>query len=153
MKALQSPETARLAIDRFWYSVQAFLVAAANVSKLLWAEHTAETARGAELRNCLDIDDSSPLAHRRMRNHFEHFGERMDAWVKSANGAHFVDCNIGAPLGPGSEKCLRNYDPKQQALTFQDESYALRPICDALEKLAQDLAIVGEKSMRPVRKK
>jgi hypothetical protein len=55
-------------IDAIWYSVQAFLVAAGNLSKLLWPiERYAE--RGRELRDSFDLKDDSVLAPRRFRNH------------------------------------------------------------------------------------
>ena len=61
------------AMDRIWCSVQAFLVAAGNISKLLWPPKPLLPERGAELRANLSVGDDSPLEPRTFRNHFEYF--------------------------------------------------------------------------------
>ena len=38
-------------LDRLWYSIQSFLIATANVSKLLWPNKTSISDRGTILRN------------------------------------------------------------------------------------------------------
>lgn len=59
----------------FWYSVQAFLSATANVSKLLWGSGSSDRQRReAErrrrpLRESLKVPDDSPLRSRKFRNH------------------------------------------------------------------------------------
>ena len=51
--------------DRFWYSVQSLLMAAANVSKLLWPTYrkgeNLVPGRGVELRKSLGIGDRHAL--------------------------------------------------------------------------------------------
>jgi hypothetical protein len=74
--------------DRFWYSVQSLLMAAANVSKLLWPTYRRGEnlipCRGEELRKSLAIsDEHSPLSDRTLRNHFEHFDARLEHWPAS----------------------------------------------------------------------
>src|SRR5947209_2090962 len=78
-----------LETDRFWYSVQALLVAVANVSKLLWPESTNKRNSdkrnkedAARLRKLLEVSDTSPLKSKRMRNRFEHFDEWLEYAVK-----------------------------------------------------------------------
>jgi hypothetical protein len=88
--------------ERFWYSIQGFLIAAGNVSKLLFPPVTKHAERGAHLRQLLHVEDDSPIAPRVFRNHFEHFDERLENWaVEWARGATrvFVDSNISAPGG------------------------------------------------------
>jgi hypothetical protein len=48
--------------DRLWYSVQAFLVAAGNISKLLWPKSNPE--RGQIVRQSLAVPDDSVLRDR-----------------------------------------------------------------------------------------
>jgi hypothetical protein len=71
---------------RFWYSVQGLLIASANISKLLWGNDSAAAKRRSSLRRLLRVGDDSPLRNRRLRNHFEHFDERLEAWVRDAPG-------------------------------------------------------------------
>lgn len=130
--ALASQDT-----DRVWYSIQSLLIAAGNVSKLLWPAK-AYAERGQTLRQALSISDESVLAPRTFRNHFEHFDERLETWSVADPPRNFVDSNIGPPgmisgLDPAS--FLRNLDTKDWAVTFRGDAYQLRPIAAALQGL------------------
>ena len=130
--ALAAPDT-----DRVWYSMQNLLIAAGNVSKLLWPAKDYEE-RGKTLRQVLTVSDDSVLAPRTFRNHFEHFDERLEQWATAAGPGNFVDSNIGPPgmisgLDPSS--FLRNLDTKSMALTFRGDAYQLQPIVSALEQV------------------
>jgi hypothetical protein len=125
-------------MDRFWFSVQAFLVAAGNISKLLWPPKETMKGRGVELRTSFGVDDNSLLEPRTFRNHFEHFDERLEEWVTSSQRRNFVDSNIGPPgmiVGLDAGDFLRNFDTTNYAVTFRGDTYNLRPIIDAIEKL------------------
>ena len=108
------------ATDRIWYSVQALLIALGNVSRLLWPakEHAA---RGAALRQELDVGDDSVLGARTFRNHFDHFGEGLDV-----------------------TKFMRHLDTKNLAITCQGDSYALQPIAAALVQLQERARLLAE---------
>ena len=124
-------------MDRIWCAAQGFLVAAANVSKLLWGSGQSEPDGRKALRQTLGVPDESPLASRTMRNHFEHFDERLESWVESSTGM-FVDSNVmsGRPIGGvPSEAYLRNLDKRQWTLTFAGETYHLTPVVYALREL------------------
>jgi hypothetical protein len=123
--------------DRTWYSVQALLIAVANVSKVLWPSKKY-ASRGAILRRLLGIGDDSVFAPRTFRNHFEHFDERLESWAASVGTSAFVDSNIGPPgMIGGIEPSgfLRNLDTRSMAITFRGDVYPLPPIADALQEL------------------
>src|SRR5437588_12890087 len=64
-----------------WFWVEAFLNATANLSKSFWPNKDRPNAIDREeLRKSLEVDDSSPIQIRKMRNHFEHFDERVEQW-------------------------------------------------------------------------
>ncbi|WP_229007426.1 hypothetical protein [Methylophilus sp. Leaf408] len=65
-----------------WCSIQSILVAAGNVSKILWPSRKISIPRGEALRALLSIDDQSLLSDRKLRNHFEHYDERIEDWFK-----------------------------------------------------------------------
>ncbi len=142
-KKLQTTE-----MDRIWYSVQAFLVAAGNISKLLWPRKPLLPQRGAELRASLFVDDDSPLKPRTFRNHFEHFDERLEKWATSSERHNFADSNVG-PLGaigglePGD--FLRNFDITDFAVTFRGDVYHLQPLTNAIHNLWQKAAVEAKK--------
>jgi hypothetical protein len=124
-------------VDRLWYSVQSLLIAAGNISKLLWPSQFA-AQRGEELRTSLGVHDSSPLRPRVFRNHFEHFDERLEQWATSSDRRNFADSNVG-PTGMISgldpADYLRNFDTSKHAVTFRGDSYLLKPVVDALREL------------------
>lgn len=125
-------------MDRIWYAVQGFLVAAGNVSKLLWPPQPSVPNRGDDLRLSLAVPDGSILAPRTFRNHFEHFDERLEEWAASSQRKNFADSNVGptgmiSGLNPGDY--LRNLDTTQCAVTFRGDTYLLRPLVEAVSKL------------------
>jgi hypothetical protein len=143
-KALQVPD-----MDRIWYSIQSFLVAAGNVSKLLWPSSARIPDRAKELKNSLGVDDSSPLAPRTFRNHFEHFDERLEDWAMSSKRKNFVDSNVG-PSGMISgidlEDYLRNFNTTKNAVTFRGDEYNLKPMVDAIIELHGKASIEANKA-------
>jgi hypothetical protein len=125
-------------LDRLWYSVQALLVAAGNVSKLMWPPSSRIPQRGAELRRSLDVPEDSILRPRAFRNHFEHFDERLEEWMLSSERHNFADSNVmppGAIVGLDPSDFLRNLDPTTLTLTFRGDSYELRPLVEEIGAL------------------
>ena len=53
-----------------WASIQSILIAAGNVSKILWPSRKY-AARGEKLRAVLEVDEGHLLSDRKFRNHFE----------------------------------------------------------------------------------
>ena len=135
-------------MDRVWYSVQAFLIAAGNVSKLLWPPKPLLPERGADLRASFSVGDDSPLEPRKFRNHFEHFDERLEQWATSSERRNFADSNVGPPgmivgLEPGDY--LRNFNTTDFAITFRGDIYHLQPMINAIRDLWQKAAVETEK--------
>lgn len=130
--------------DRTWYSIQSFLVAVGNISKLLWTKN--DNPRGAELRVLLSIDEGSLLKLRDFRNHFEHFDERLERWVLPLN--NIIDANI-APSG--SIKIngiveMRSFDPTSYTVSFRGDTYEMLPVIQEVQSLFE--AINARKTKR-----
>ncbi|MFG2933219.1 hypothetical protein [Streptomyces achromogenes] len=77
-----------------WVCFEDFLSFVGKVSRTLWPatgkspKGTDEglewrTKRGPFLRRILEVEDSSPLKAREVRNGSEHFDERLDEWIVS----------------------------------------------------------------------
>ena len=120
-----------------WYSIQSLLVATANVSKLLWPNKSASSARGNALRTTLQVEIDSPLASRKFRNHFEHFDERIEELAIAPQTQMVVDSNIGSleAIKGSVSSAYRNYDPSTETLSFYGEEYELQPVIKSLEIL------------------
>lgn len=138
--------------DRLWYSVQNFLVAVGNISKIFWVypkdqkegptlleQHGME--RAEKLRKIYLVDDEEPpYKSRKFRNHFEHFDQRIDDWATSSKRMCFVDSSIypkGSIGGLDQKDYFRNLDPQTFALTFAGKDYELLPVYEAIKKLHQ----------------
>jgi hypothetical protein len=136
-------EHRRHGLDHIWYSIQGLLVAAGNISKLLWPTNSRIADRGTALRASLNVRDDSPLQPRAFRNHFEHFDERLEEFFLSfPPGQHsFIDSNI-SPGGIGRlmggaipERVLRHYDQANKIVTFRGDKYELTPIIAVIREL------------------
>jgi hypothetical protein len=135
-------------MDRIWHAVQGLLVAAGNVSKLLWPSQPSVSNRGEELRLSLAVPDDSKLAPRTFRNHFEHFDERLEQWATSSPRKGFADSNVGPTgmiSGPEPGNYLRNLDTTQCAVTFRGDTYLLKPLVEALSNLYVKAAAEAKK--------
>jgi hypothetical protein len=121
--------------DRVWYSVHGFLVAAGNLSKLMWPAKGYEE-RGMVLRTILQVDDASPLGPRSFRNHWEHFDERLQEWAESSKHRNIVDRMTGSLSAiQGSSDVLRHVDPEAGLITFRGDEYRISPIVGELTRL------------------
>ena len=123
-----------------WSAIQLVLTAAGNVSKILWPPRKSSAPRGAMLRELLDIDDDNPLFDRNIRNHFEHYDERIEDWFATKKSAVYVDQSIGPPTAIRAsypENVHRSYDPSTQTLAFRGEEMDLSSILIALNEIRQ----------------
>lgn len=133
-------------MERVWYSIQQFLVSAANISKLLWPSHDSR----AKLRASLSVDGNKDhvLRLRKLRNHFEHFDERLEKWARLSKGHNFIDSNIGphnmGDLGENEDR-FRNFDPTDFSVSFWGEVYRLQPMIDAIENLCKKAKVEAQK--------
>jgi hypothetical protein len=118
-----------------WSSIQSILVAAGNVSKILWpSKEYAE--RGKRLRELLKVDDNNILSDRSLRNHFEHYDDRIEKWFKQQSSSVYSDLVIDpfkSMRGNFLVNYHREYDPLTQTLTFRGESFDLGAMLKELE--------------------
>lgn len=134
-------------LDHFWYSVQSFLVAVANISKIIWPSApcgsplSPETnARSAKLTNLLYSEEIKILKLRGFRNHFEHYDSRIEEWAKKNTDSIIVDSNIvPSYMIAGYSKIarMRNFDPDTFELTFRDKKYRFLEAVNAVKKLLE----------------
>ncbi len=122
--------------NQFWYSVDAFLIATGNISKILWPPNPLNRhlqqeieQRGTDLRNILGINSSSPFreSNRNLRNHFEHFDERIDEWFFTTARQPIVDSNII------STQIVQKFDPSQTFRNFDPNTWILYFSTDQLD--------------------
>lgn len=121
-----------------WCSIQSILVSSANVSKILWPISKKSQQRGKELRELLGIDETNILANRNIRNHFEHYDERIERLFEGQSSIHYIDLAFN-PFKPemwGIPKYYeRAYNQVDKILTFRNETLDLKEVLLALENL------------------
>jgi len=124
-------------MDRLWYSLQSFLIASANISKIFWPKNQSPyKERGEFLRTLLKIDDSAPFKFRHPRNHFEHFDERLDDWYLESTHHNIIDTSIGNEMHiSGKIDYMRFFNTQKFVFRFRGDEYEINPIRNALQEL------------------
>ncbi|MCD8739359.1 hypothetical protein LT679_01985 [Mucilaginibacter roseus] len=122
-----------------WCSIQSILVAAGNVSKILWPNQRYKT-RGEELRKLLQVKPDNPLSNRTFRNHFEHYDERVEEYFQVNSQGVYTDQAMNPYLNSGlfghiPTHTHRGYNSFNNTLVFRDEILDLTEILTALDEL------------------
>lgn len=131
-----------------------FLTHASNVSRLFWPPRLKKrnreapetfahrqvftTRRGSSLLTLFELDDSSPLKSRVLRDHLEHYDERLDDWSSTSERRNIACDTIGPPNAIGGldpTDIMRWFDPTTNAFRFRGEEYALQPLAAAVDQL------------------
>lgn len=153
--ALNAAEQAETALhtrdqDLFWASIQSLLTAAANISKACWGAGGKKNAEREDLRKSLGVDDGNPLASTTLRNHLEHYDERLDRWYRESSQRIYVDFIIGPRkttiAGVDDSDIFRFYDPGEKEVIFWGEHFTLQPIVDEIARL---LPVATAESNKP----
>jgi len=120
-----------------WGSIQLILVAAANVSKILWPVDKY-LSRGKHLRELLGVDDDNMLSKRTFRNHFEHYDDRIEKWFEKSSSAVYIDSEINSfePTPWSLPRFVhRSYNPSSKMLSFRGESIDVAAVLLALAEV------------------
>lgn len=149
LAAVQRMDAAMQAAEArtFFQHAQAFVVHAAALSRLLWPprirdqpRHDLAQRRGSHLRQQFQIGSGHPLEDRSLRNHVEHFDERLDDWASSSTSFSLLDLNImpvNAVSGAVPTDNFRQYDPQTFTFYFRGDAFELPPIVCSVDQLAQ----------------
>lgn len=124
-------------MERIFFYIHAFMTHAGNVSKLLWPVQSRK-ARGENLRRELGVSDGSNLKDRTMRNHLEHYDERLEDWLNAPHRHGLIDMAIVVrQSGHHIENAdyHRGFDPSDMSFVYQDESINLISLSHALRDL------------------
>jgi hypothetical protein len=123
----------------------ALLSHAAGVSRILWPTWIKDPdrrdiarARGDHLRQSLGIGEDHPLRVRVLRDHLEHFDERLDRWSQETTHGGIVDLHIGPTSFIGGEAIargdfLRVYEPERKVFTFRGDEFDIQQLVTATE--------------------
>jgi hypothetical protein len=154
-----------IATAEVFRGLHSFLAHTSNISRLLWPafprRRTGEVAkhyqartekvpkikRASRLRELLGLQpDDHPLKSRQLRDHLEHFDERLDDWSETSESHDFVQEHIGpesqiAHLAPRDR--LRSFDPALAVFCFRGERFELGPLVKDIRKLKERAAMTS----------
>ncbi len=140
-----------------WYAAQNLLAAVANISKALWGQTSTHEKHRKPLRDSLGVIEPSALRVRTMRNHWEHFDERLDEWWRDSPTHYIIDSNIApGPMiggmigGPGAASInqldvFRNFNSATGELTFWGDTFSVPAIVQELQRLYPVAKAEGDK--------
>lgn len=123
---------------RVFYAVQNLLNAAANISKALWGSGGRLATDRQPMRDSIGISDSSPLREVTMRNHFEHFDERIDWWWANSVRHNYVDLSVGPSgvvSGVDDSDRFRWFDPTTGDVIFWGQSFNLKALIEEVQRI------------------
>lgn len=157
LRSPPDPRQASLFRSEVFRAIHSFLAHTSNVSLLLWPplpkRGNGESVKAYErrlatkqpvirsraLRAEFGLPDEHLLKNRRLRDHLEHFDERLDEW-RCTSGVHKNFCNdyIGAAegtVGLKTTEIMRWFDPSTRSFTFGGEMFDLQALATAVDQL------------------
>ena len=142
------------ATDAIWFGLQGILTAASNASKMLWGSREEPVLEARRpLRESVGITDESPFSSRRIRNDFEHFDERLEAWFAASDDHIYVGRNIGPPNmiviadRPPTDQ-FGHFDPATALVSFWERSANLSAIAAEAERILAQLDAIEQNRWR-----
>lgn len=146
--------------DPFPYAIQ-FVNHCAAISRMFWPPknsrkdaHIRAQVRGNYLRNALSIKDDHPVKGRQLRDHFEHFDERLDEWAERSRYRNIVNRLLGPRQlvgGDGVEDgdVIHHYDPETKIYAFRGQKFDMQElaagVADIYMKLEVRLAVLNRR--------
>jgi hypothetical protein len=133
--------------DKCWNHLQSFLTASANISKIFWPayyenrhdESKEYSQRGIDLRNFLNMSNKSVLNNRDLRNHVEHYDERLHDWAKKSKMRAIVARNLSSVHTDDPYADMANFDMQRYIVSFWGKHYEILPLVEEIRALYQQV--------------
>lgn len=125
---------------------------AAAVSRIFWPpgardKHVRQRAqrRGEALRKTLSIPCGHAIQSRTLRDHFEHFDERLDDWAERSKNRNIVRRFIGPRAAIGGDAIqdqdiIDHYDPATRTYSFRGEAFDIQALAAGIDDLYRRIA-------------
>jgi hypothetical protein len=139
------PEETQPYYNEVFRNIHSFLNHAGNISKIFWPVRTrvaATKVRGEMLRKEFDLEDDSVLNRRTLRDHLEHYDERLDVINQEGLSGFMPDAVMtleqlserGFPI----ESVMRLLDYQSMTFYFRGADFALSPLFDIIDSIHQE---------------
>lgn len=130
-------------------SVLDVLYVLAAVSRIFWPpggrnKQSTKRAhrRGQALRDMLQLQSGHPVQNRSLRDHFEHFDERLDDWAENSKNRNIVHRLFGPRSAIGGDSIqdsdiIHHFDPATNIFGFRGEHYNIQELATGLDEIYQ----------------
>ena len=122
---------------------------AAAVSRIFWPpgcrdkkKKVRAQRRGQVLRDQLDIQSNHSIQKRKLRDHFEHFDERLDDWAENSRNKNIVGSLFGPRSAIGGDgiddsDIIHHYDPATKIYSFRGEPFDIQELVTGINDIHQ----------------
>ena len=120
------------------------LTHSAAVSRFFWPSKQAGTLaafRGEQLRKIYNIDETSALFNRDLRNELEHFDEKLDNWLREMPVGPIIASPVfgdHAIVDEGFGHAFKIVDYKNDVFVILGRKYEFGRICREIVRLISD---------------
>lgn len=86
----------------------------------------------------LGVPSDLSVFDRQMRNHLEHYDERLEVWAVTSRRRNHVDSNVSAPgmiAGIDESDFFRNIDPTSLSFSFRGETFDLARMAHEIQAI------------------
>lgn len=130
---------------------------AAAISRIFWPpgcrdkkKKAIAQRRGQALRDELGIKSGHPVQKRTLRDHFEHFDERLDDWAENSRNRNIIGRLFGPRDGVGGDAIddsdiIHHYDPSTKIYSFRGESFDVQNLVSGINDIHQKASAFLEK--------
>jgi hypothetical protein len=155
-----TPEQSQFYHNEVFRGLHSFLTHSSNVSRILWppfpqkkkketnadfkkrCQKLPRVVRSETIKDYLGFDDGHILKERRLRDHLEHYDERLDDWGENSEHRNIVTDMIGDPRaisGIDEKDRMRTFNPNGAKYIFRGEEYDVQAIASSIEGLLKKL--------------
>lgn len=133
--------------DDFFQPALDLIHHAAAVSRIFWPpggrnkQNTKRAQRrGQFLRDLLVIPAGHAVQNRSLRDHFEHFDERLDDWAETSKNRNIVFRFIGSRNAIGGSAIqdsdiIHHFDPQTKVFSFRGEKFDVQALAHGLDDI------------------
>lgn len=126
---------------------------AAAVSRIFWPpgsrnKHARQRSqrRADALRKSLQIPDKHSVQARTLRDHFEHFDERLDDWAERSKNRNIVGKLLGPRNAIGGNAIqdsdiIHHYDPATKIYAFRGEKFDIQELATGLDDIYKRIGL------------
>lgn len=132
---------------------------AAAVSRIFWPpgcrdkkKKARSQRRGQMLRDHLGLQSNHPIQNRTLRDHFEHFDERLDDWAENSRNKNIVTSLFGSRNAIGGDgiddsDIIHHYDPATKIYSFRGEPFDIQELVNGINDIHQKSCAFLDRSM------